>query len=291
MAGDTQPEPAGGQMSQDAEDPAATVRLAIGGVAEALGDFGLAMPGRVSAGQAAEALEVASRLLGSVAGRLAQLAADEETAADENGPDLLSPAIRRAFVEGCAPASASDLEKAVCDYRLARIVIPKIGAPLLNWDDPAAGASPPPAEVRADISRVLRAAQAFRQTMALASGEAIGLLGIAALESGQAGGGVAGIFDELGALISHAEAALEELCGNASRGRAIEPKTRLALQLGDFLASSGVPVIVDGKPSNQWALAYDLALEAAGEGACRHARKTLRNALALRMKERMPQSA
>jgi len=288
MAGDSQPDLEAGRMPWDADDPAETVRLAIDVLAKALGEYGLGMPGQLSAAQAGEALEAASALLGSIAAGLRERAADEQWEADDDAPELLSPAIRRAFARGCAPASPDGLERAICDYRLAHVVLPQIGAPLVSWNDPAAGDTPSPATVRADVARVLKAAQALRETMAGASGEALGRVSAVPYRSGKGVGFASAAFERTGELIGHAEAALGELGDNASPGRTVSPKTQLALWLGDFLASSGVPVVVDGKPSRQWALAYDLALEAAGDGPCSHARKTLQNAIALRRKERMP---
>lgn len=288
MADDSQPDPEAGRMPWDADDPAETVRLAIDVVAKALGQYGLGMPGQLSATQAGEALEAASSLLGSIAAGLRERAADEQWEADDDAPELLSPAIRQAFAKGCAPASPDGLERAICDYRLAHLVLPQIGAKPVAWDDPAAGNQPPPAAVRADISRVLKAAQALRETMASVAGEAIGRIGLVPYSAGLVPNFPQTAFDLTGELIGHAETALGELDDNASPGRTVSPKTRLALSLGDYLASSEVPVVVDGKPSREWALAYDLALEAAGDGPCPHARKTLRNAIALRRKERMP---
>ena len=291
MTDDSQPDPEAGRMPWDANDPAETVRLAIGIVTKALGEYGLGMPGQLSAAEAGEALEAASALLGSIAVGLRERATDERAEADDVGAELLSPAIRQAFAKGCAPASPDGLERAICDYRLAHLVLPQIGAPLVAWNDPAAGDAPPPAAVRADIARVLKAAQALRETMAGVSGEAIGRVSAAPYNAGKGAGFASAAFDLTGELIGHAETALGELGDNASPGRTVSPKTRLALWLGDFLASSGVPVVIDGKPSHQWALAYDLALEAAGDGPCPHARKTLQNAIALRRKERMPPAA
>lgn len=291
MTDDSQPDPEGGRMPWDADDPAETVRLAIGVVAKALGEYGLGMPGQLSAAQAGEALEAASALLGTIAVGLRERAADEQAEADDEGVELLSPAIRHAFAKGCAPASPDGLERAICDYRLAHLVLPQMGAPLVAWNDPAAGDAPSPAAVRADIARVLKAAQALRETMAGVSGEAIGRISAAPYVAGKGAGFASAAFDLTGELIAHAETALGELGDNASPGRTVSPKTRLALWLGDFLASSGVPVVIDGKPSDQWAWAYDLALEAAGDGTCPHARQTLRNAIALRRKERMPPAA
>lgn len=288
MADDSQPDPEAGRMPWDADDPAETVRLAIGVVATALGEYGLGMPGQLSAAQAGKALEAASSLLGSIAAGLRERAEDEQAEAKDDAPELLSPAIRQAFIKGCAPASPDGLVQAICDYRLAHLVIPKIGAPLVPWDDPSAGDKPSPATVRTDIFRVLRAAEAFRDAMSCVSGEAVGRVNLEAYKAGKARGFASATFDQVGELIGHAEAALDELGDHASPGRRVSPKTRLALWLGDFLASSGVPVLVDGEPSTQWALAYDLALEAAGDGPCNHARKTLKNAIALRRKERMP---
>lgn len=291
MTDDSQPDPEAGRMPWDANDPAETVRLAIGIVTKALGEYGLGMPGQLSAVQAGEALEAASALLGSIAVGLRERAAVERAEADDVGAELLSPAIRQAFAKGCAPASPDGLERAICDYRLAHLVLPQIGAPLVAWNDPAAGDAPPPAAVRADIARVLKAAQALRETMAGVSGEAIGRVSAVPYKAGKEAGFASAASDLTGELIGHAETALGELGDNASPGRTFSPKTRLALWLGDFLASSGVPVVIDGKPSHQWALAYDLALEAAGDGPCPHARKTLQNAIALRRKERMPPAA
>lgn len=245
----------------------------------------------MSAVQAGAALEAASSLLGSIAVGLRERAADERAEADDVGAELLSPAIRQAFAKGCAPASPDGLERAICDYRLAHLVLPQIGAQPVAWNDPAAGDVPSPAAVRADIARVLKAAQALRETMVGVAGEAIGLIGLVPFNAGKGAGVACAAFDLTGELIGHAETALGELGDNASPGRTVSPKTRLALWLGNFLASSGVPVVVDGRPSRQWALAYDLALEAAGDGPCPHARKTLQNAIALRRKERMPPAA
>lgn len=291
MTDDSQPDPQAGGMPWDADDPAETVRLAIGIVAKALGEYGLGMPGQLSAAQAGEALEAASALLGSIAVGLRERAADEQAEADDDGAELLSPAIRQAFAKGCAPASPDGLERAICDYRLAHLVLPQIGGSLVAWNDPVAGDAPSPAAVRADIARVLKAAQALRETMAGVSGEAIGRVSAAPYNAGKGTGFASAAFDLTGELIGHAETALGELGDNSSPGRTVSPKTRLALWLGDLLASSGVPVVIDGKPSHQWALAYDLALEAAGDGPCLHARKTLQNAIALRRKERMPPAA
>lgn len=291
MADDFQPDPNAGRMPWDADDPAETVRLAVGVVAKALGEYGLGMPGQLPAAQAGEALEAASSFLGSIAAGLLERAAEDRAAGDDDAPELLSPAIRQAFAKGCAPASPDGLEKAICDYRLAHLVLPQIGAPLVSWNDPAAGEVPSPGSVRADISRVLKAAQALQETMADVSGEALGRVSAVPYKAGKAAGFASAIFEQSGELIAHAETALDELGGNASPGRTVSPKTRLALWLGDFLASSGVPVVVDGKASTQWALAYDLALEAAGDGPCPHARKTLQNSIALRRKERMPPAA
>jgi len=291
MKDDSQPDPEGGRMPWDADDPAETVRLAIGIVAKALGEYGSGMPGQLSAAQAGEALEAASALLGSIAVGLRERAEEEQAEAGDDAPELLSPAIRQAFAKGCAPASPDGLERAICDYRLAHLVLPQIGAPLVAWNDPAAGDAPSPAAVRADIARVLKAAKALRETMAGVSGEAIGRVSAAPYNAGKGPGFASAAFDLTGELVGYAETALGELGDNASPGRTVSPKTRLALWLGDFLASSGVPVVIDGKPSDQWALAYDLALEAAGDGPCPHARKTLQNAIALRRKERMPPAA
>lgn len=291
MPDDSQPDPEAGRLPWDADDPAETVRLAIGVVATALGEYGLGMPGQSSAVQAGAALEAASSLLGSIAAGLRERAADEQAEADDGAPELLSPAIRQAFAKGCAPASPDGLERAICDYRLAHLVLPQIGAPLVAWNDPLAGDAPSPAAVRADIARVLKAAQALRETMEGVSGEAIGRVSAAPYNAGKGAGFASAAFDLTGELVDYAETALDELGDNASPGRTISAKTRLALRLGDFLASSGVPVVIDGKPSDQWALAYDLALEAAGDGPCIHARKTLQNAIALRRKERMPPAA
>ena len=291
MTDDSQPDPEAGRMPWDANDPAETVRLAIGIVTKALGEYGLGMPGQLSAAEAGEALEAASALLGSIAVGLRERATDERAEADDVGAELLSPAIRQAFAKGCAPASPDGLERAICDYRLAHLVLPQIGGSLVAWNDPVAGDAPSPAAVRADIARVLKAAQALRETMAGVSGEAIGRVSAVPYKAGKEAGFASAAFDLTGELIGHAETALGELGDNASPGRTVSPKTRLALWLGDFLASSGVPVVIDGKPSHQWALAYDLALEAAGDGPCPHARKTLQNAIALRRKERMPPAA
>lgn len=269
----------------------AVVRVAVGWLEAMLGEYGLASESRPSSAKAADALETASALLGSFAAELRDRAAEEQAEADENAPELLSPAIRQAFATGCAPASPDGLERAVCEYRLAHVTLPPIGAPLLAWNDPAAGTAPSPATVRADISRVIKSARILRETMAGVSGDAIGQVNLAAYTAGEAAGFASAIFKQSGELISHAKAALDELGDNASPGRTVSPKTQLAQWLGDFLASSGVPVVVDGKPSTQWALAYDLALEAAGDGPCTHARKTLQNAIALRRKERMPPAA
>lgn len=288
MADDSQFDPEAGRMPWDSDDTAETVRLAINVVAEALGQYGVGMPEQLSAERAGEALDAASSLLGSIAAELRERAAVEQWEADDDAPELLPPAIRQAFAKGCAPASPSGLERAICDYRLAHMVVPQIGAPLLAWDDPAAGDAPSPATVHADISRVLKAAQALRETMAGVSGEAIGRIGLVPFNAGLARHFPRTAFDLTGELIGHAETALGELGNNFSPGRSISAKTRLAQSLGDLLANSGVPVVVDGKPSRQWALAYDLALEAAGDGPCPHARKTLDNAIALRRKERMP---
>lgn len=127
--------------------------------------------------------------------------------------------------------------------------------------------------------------------MAGVSGEALGRISAVPYKAGKATGFASAIFEQSGELIGFAETALDELGDNASPGRIVSPKTRLALWLGGFLVSSGIPVVVDGRPSTQWALAYDLALEAAGDGPCPHARKTLQNAIALRRKERMPPAA
>jgi hypothetical protein len=267
------------------------VRLAIGVLAKGLGEYGLGMSDQLSAAQSADALDAASSLLGGIAAGLRERAAEEQAEAGDDAPELLSPAIRQAFARGCAPASPDGLERAICDYRLAHVVVPQIGAPLVAWDDPAAGTPPPSAAVRADIARVLKAAQALRETMAGVSGEALGRISVVAYEAGKGAGFASAAFDLTGELIGHAEAALDELGDNASPGRTVSPKTRLALWLGDFLEDSGVPVVVDGRPSAQWALAYELALEAAGGGPCQHARKTLQNAIALRRKERMPPAA
>lgn len=291
MADVSQPEPEAGLMPWDADDPAETVRLAIGIVAKGLDEYGLGVPGQLSAAQAGEALEAASALLGSIAVGLRERAADERAEADDGGAELLSPSIRQAFAKGCAPASPDGLERAILNYRMADLVVPKLCEPLLAWPDSAAGDVPSPAAVRADIARVLRAAQAVRETMADVSGEAIGHICVVAYEAGKEVGFATAAFDLMGELIAYAKSAQNELGDNVSPGRTISPKTQLALQLGDLLASSGVPVLIDGKPSDQWALAYDLALEAAGDGPCPHARKTLRNAIALRRKERMPPAA
>lgn len=291
MADESQPDPEVGRMPWDSDDPAETVRLAIGFLATGLGEYGLGMPGQLSAAQAGAALEAASALLGSIAVGLRERAADEQAEPDDDVPELLSPAIRQAFAKGCAPASPDGLERAICDYRLAHLVSPKIGAPLVSWNDPARGDAPSPATVRADISRVLKAARALRETMAGVVGEACGLINVVPYEAGKGAGFYGAAFELTGELIGHAETALGELGDNVSPGRTVSPKTRLAMWLGDFLASSGVPAVVDGKPSPQWALAYDLALEAAGDGPCPHARKTLQNAIALRWKERMPPAA
>ena len=291
MADDFQPDADAGRMPWDADDPAATVRLAIGVVATALGEYGLGMPGQLSAAQAGEALDAASSLLGSIAAGLRGRAADEQAEADGDAPELLSPAIRQAFAKGCAPATHDGLERAICDYRVEHLALPQIGAPLVAWNDPAAGDAPSPATVRADISRVLKAALALLETMAGVSGEAIGRVSAVPYKAGKGAGFASAAFERTRELIGYAETALGELGDNASPGRTVSRKTRLALWLGDFLASSGVPVVVDGKPSTQWALAYDLALEAAGDGPCLHARKTLQNAIALRRKERMAPAA
>lgn len=291
MVDDSQPDPEAGRMPWDADDPAETVRLAIDVVAKALGEYGLGEPGQLSSAQAGEALEAANSLLSSIAAGLRERAADEEGEADGDAPELLSPAIRQAFAKGCAPASPDGLERAICDYRLAHLVLPQLGAKPVAWNDPAAGNAPSPAAVRADISRVLKAAEALRETMAGVAGEAIGRIGLVPYNAGKGAGFASAAFDLTGELIGHAETALGELGDNASPGRTVSPKTRLALSLGDYLASGGVPVVVDGKPSREWALAYDLALEAAGDGPCPHARKTLQNAIALRQKERMPPAA
>lgn len=291
MSDEFQPDPEAERMPWDADDPAETVRLAVGVVAKALAEYGLGMPGQLSAAQAGEALESASSLLASIAAGLLERAAEDQAAGDDDAPELLSPAIRQAFARHCAPASPDGLERAICDYRLAHLVVPQIGAPLVAWNDPAAGDTPSPGTVRADISRVIKAAQALRETMAGVSGEALGRVSAVPYKAWKATGFSSTIFERSGELIGYAETALDELGEKASPGRTVSPKTRLALWLGDFLASSGVPVVVDGKPSTQWALAYDLALEAAGDGTCPHARKTLQNAIALRRKERMPPAA
>ena len=269
----------------------AIVRVAVGWLEEMLGEYGLESESRPSSAMAADALEAASALLGSFAADLRERAAEEQANAGDDVPELLSPAIRQAFAKGCAPASPDGLERAICDYRLAHLVLPQIGAPLVAWNDPVAGDAPSPAAVRADIARVLKAAQALRETVAGVSGEAIGRVSAVPYIAGKGAGFASAAFDLTGELVGYAETALGELGDNASPGRAVSPKTRLALWLGDFLASSGVPVVVDDKPSTQWALAYDLALEAAGDGPCPHARKTLQNAIALRRKERMPPAA
>lgn len=269
----------------------AIVRVAVGWLEEMLGEYGLESESRPSSTRAADALEAASALLGSFAADLRERSAEEQADADYDAPELLSPAIRQAFAKGCAPASPDGLERAICDYRLAHLVLPQIGGSLVAWNDPVAGDAPSPAAVRADIARVLKAAQALRQTMAGVSGEAIGRVSAVPYNAGKGAGFASAAFDLTGELIGHAETALGELGDNSSPGRTVSPKTRLALWLGDLLASSGVPVVIDGKPSHQWALAYDLALEAAGDGPCPHARKTLQNAIALRRKERMPPAA
>ncbi len=269
----------------------AIVRVAVGWLKEMLGEYGLASESRPSSAMAADALEAASVFLGGFATDLRERAAEEQADAGDDLPELLSSAIRQAFAKGCAPASPDGLERAIYEYRLAHVVLPQIGAPLVAWNDPAAGAAPSPAAVRADIARLLKAAQGLRETMASVSGEAIGRVSAAPYNAGKGAGFARAAFDLTGELIGSAETALGELGDNASPGRTVSPKTRLALWLGDFLASSGVPVVIDGKPSGQWALAYDLALEAAGDGPCPHARKTLQNAIALRRKERMPPAA
>lgn len=269
----------------------AVVRVTVGFVKATLGEYGLGMPGQLSAAQAGEVLEAASAFLGSIAASLLERAADEQWDADDDAPELLSPAIRKTFTKSCAPASPDGLARAICDYRLAHLVLPQIGAPLVAWNDPAAGARPSPATVRADILRVINAAHGLREAMKSASGEALGRVSCVPYEAGGTINFANTIFEQLGELAGHAETALDELGAAATPGRTVSPKTRLALWLGDFLASSGVPVVVDGKPSHQWALAYDLALEAAGDGPCPHARKTLQNAIALRRKERMPPAA
>ena len=291
MMDDFQPDADAGRMPWDADDPAETVRLAIGVVAKALGEYGLEMPGQLSASQAGEALDAASSLLGSIAAELRERAADDQAEGDDDVPELLSPAIRKAFSTGCAPASPDGLEKAICDYRMTQYVIPGLGSPLLVWNDPAAGNVPSLATVRADIARVIKAAQRLRETMAGASGAAIGRVSAVPYNAGEAAGFAKTIFERTGELIDHAETALAELGEDAGPGRTVSPKTKLALWLGDFLASSGVPVLVDGKPSTQWALAYDLALEANGDGPSSYARKTLENAIALRRRETMPPTA
>ena len=291
MANDFQHDPDAEQMPWDADDPAETVRLAIGVVAKALGEYGLGMPGQLSAEQAGEALEAASSLLGSIAASLKEGWDGEVASEEEATVELLSPSIQRAFADGCAPAPPFHLAQAVAWYRGLHVVVPKIGGDLLRWDDPVAGANPPPAAVRADISRVLKAAQALRETMASVSGEALGRISAVPYMAGKHARFASATLEQSGELIGHAKTALDELGNNASPGRTVSPKTRLALWLGDFLASSGVPVVVDGKPSTQWALAYDLALEAAGDGPCPHARKTLLNSIALRRKERIPPAA
>lgn len=291
MADDFQTDPAAVRLPWDADDPAETVRLAIGYMAKVLGEYGLGIPGQISAEQAGEALEAASSLLGSIAARL-KGGWDGEVASEQYvTAELLSPSIQRAFAAGCAPTPPFHLAQAVASYRGLHVVLPKIGAPLVAWNNPAAGAVPSPATVRDVVSRVMNAAHTFRETLASAPGEALGQIDLVPYKAGGAIGHTNAVFDQLGELIGHAETALDELGGNASPGRTVSPKTRLALWLGDFLASSGVPVVVDGKPSTQWALAYDLALEAAGDGPCPHARKTLQNAIAMRRKERMPPAA
>lgn len=269
----------------------AFVRVAVGWLEDTLGEYGLKSESRPSSAMAADALESASALLGRFAADLRERAAEEEAEAGDDAQELLSPAIRQAFVKGCAPASPKGLERAIIDYRLAHLVIARVDSQQLAWNDPAAGDAPSPATVRADISRLLKAAQALRETMTGISGEAIGRVSAVPYKTGRGAGFASAALDITGELIGHAETALVELGDNASPGRTVSPKTRLALWLGDFLASSGVPVVIDSKPSDQWALAYDLALEAAGDGPCPHARKTLQNAIALRRKERMPPAA
>ncbi len=291
MADDSQPDPEAEREPWEADDPAETVRLAIGFVAMELSEYGLGMPGQLSAVQAGDVLASAGKLLGMIAEDLHGRAADDEAMAEVDGPELLSPAIRQAFEKGCAPASPDGLERAILEYRLAHLALPSIGAPLRQWNDPAMGTAPSPAKVRDDISRVIRTGQAFRETLECLSGSARAIIGRAPFEAKGITGYVRAVFDQLGELIGYAEIALDELGDNAKPGRTVSPKTRLALWLGDFLATSGVPVVVGGKPSEQWALAYDLALEANGDGICPHARKTLQNAIALRRKERMPPAA
>ena len=291
MADDFQPGPDAGRMPWDADDPAETVRLAIGVVSQALGEYGLEMPGQLSAAQAGEALEAASSLLGSIAAGLRERAEEEQWETDDDAPELLSPAIRKAFVKDCAPASIDGFARAICDYRFAHVVIAGLASPQLVWNDAGAGARPSRAKVRDDISQVIKAARAFRAALASVSGEALARVGRPAFEADGTTGFAETIFKQSAELIGHAETALGELGDNASPGRTVSPKTQLALQLGDLLATSGVPVVVDGKPSNQWALAYDLALLAASDATCPHARKTLQNAIALRRKERMPPTA
>lgn len=293
MMDDSQPDPAGAAflplLAKLRGLPSdAIVRVAVGWLEEMLGEYGLESESRPSSARAADALEAASALLGSFATNLRERAAEEQADADDDAPELLSPAIRQAFAKGCAPAPPFHLAQAVAWYRALHVVLPKIGGDLLGWDDPAAGTNPSPATIRADISRVLKAAQILHETLASVSGDALGRISVVPYNSGKPAGFTTTIFEQLDELFGYAETALDELGDSPSPGRTVSPKTRLALWLGDFLASSGVPVMVGGKPSTQWALAYDLALEAAGDGPCSHARKTLQNAIALRRKERMP---
>lgn len=285
-------DPEAERMPWDADDPAEKVRLAVGAVAKRLGGYGLGMPGQLSATEASEALDAASSFLGTIAAHLKDEWDGEVASEEEVTAELLSPSIRQAFENGCAPASPYGLACAVMEYRTAHIALPQQGElAIAAWNDSAAGVAPSPGIVRADISKIIKAAEALQKTMASVSGDALGRVCLARFEADGTRGFDETIADQLGELIGYAQAALEANGDIASPGRTVSPKTRLALCLGDFLASSGVPVVVDGKPSTQWALAYDLALEANGDGPCPHARKTLQNAIVLRRKERMPPAA
>lgn len=266
----------------------AVVRVAVGWLAEMLREYGLRDGDSPSAANASEVLKEASALLGSFAADLQERADNENGFADGNASDLLAPSIRQAFVKGCAPAPVEGLERAICDYRLAHMVIAGLDSPQLVWNDPEAGKSPAPAKVRKEIAQVIKAAKSFRDCLSSVSGEALGRISLARYEADGTMGFARTVFELSGELIPHAETALDEMGDSAGSGRTLAPKTRLALSLGDLLASSGVPVIVDGKPSEQWALAYDLALEASGDGLCSHAPKTLQNVIELRRKERIP---